>query len=252
MSFTQRFTWLILLMLFFGVSLGACSGLKTKGATSEITNRGVWMRIHTDKTTYHPGEIVYIQAEIQNQTDQPVDYTLWKIDDPGIYVVLGTTPYAGEHLLTEKGLDGKLVNLPAANAVLEPQQSISRRVVWDQQLPTSPDHIQAPTGRYSIKCTFYVGMFSSLLRGFELSAQVEIQLEDVGEIILPEKALEIARNHPEVAKWYQEHGEPTHSISMVDNHWEVRFSSRVRLAPYQMIVKIESQTGQILSVEKGQ
>jgi hypothetical protein len=206
MSTANNLRQLLILVLLLSILIGACSRTPEKvGVSSEVTDKGVRLRISSDKEIYQPGDTVFITVRVENLTETPIEYTLWNIGDPVIYVFLENTLYSSGHKLYEKDYQVKEINPLVTGDILQGKQSITRQVVWDQQIHTYPDPIQAPTGSYSIRCEFFSGPYSPDNEPTKLSASVENQIQKAWDIIKPEKAVEIARNLPEVASWYTEH-----------------------------------------------
>jgi hypothetical protein len=258
------------------------------GVTAEVTRDNVHLTISSDKSIYKPGEIIRITATVENITDQSITYTLMNIGDPKIYVFLEETPFAGSQGLVEEDYTEHVTNPMETYETLEPKQIITRRVVWNQQLSTYPDPIQAPSGIYRITSYFLVGKDLGDSQADELSASVDIKIQDAKTVILPEKALEIASIQPEVISWIADHSgasiakyengqyflydqsgwqkvspdgvtledlqqkfAPHHNVLMANDKWEVRFFTKMGPSPYEIIVRIDSFSGKVLSVEKG-
>lgn len=197
----------IILMLLLGLAMTACNKSPGQiGVTSEIINYGVRLKITSDKAIYHPGDTVHIAVSVENVTQNPIEYPLF--GNPPIYVDLEDTPYALGQELVEKNYEPPLLNGSIGYIYLNAKESISRKVIWDQQIQTNPNKIQAPAGTYRISGGFMVGHYTYGGERTSVSASIEIQVADSWQIILPDKALEIARNIPEVATWVTQHSGP--------------------------------------------
>jgi len=180
----------------------------TEKQVVETTQDGIILTLSTDKQVYQPGEIIAVEARVENASSIPFSYTMWSIGDPAIYVAVTETPYSGGVELYEKGHEIANV-LPEVTAdTLAPGQSITRKVIWDQLLPTYPQSIQAPSGKYNIRAVFHIGAYSSNNKPFPLTANVEIEITGTAKIITPEDALCLALELPEVKQWYDEHSGP--------------------------------------------
>jgi hypothetical protein len=206
MKYTKYISLLLVLMLFGCSAAGTSESISNQaGIAAETTDQGTLLSISSDKAIYHPGETVRITASAANLTDAQIEYTLMNLEDPQIYIYLEETPFSGGQSLLEEDYKFQAVHPMVTSEVLEAKQLITRKVIWDQQLPTHPDPIQAPSGIYRISCTFIVGPYSTVKEPTGLSTGIEIQIEGAGNVISPEKALEIARAVPEVAAWVVQH-----------------------------------------------
>jgi hypothetical protein len=194
------------------------------GVVSQTTEKGIQLRISSDKAVYQPGEIVYITASVENLSDLPQKYTLWNIEDPAIYVYLDETPYAEGQALYEKDYQEKESIGEVASELLPAKQRIAREVVWNQQLFTYPDPIEAPTGNYRIHCEFFIGSYSTDIEPVKLSTSVEIRVENAKIIITPDEAIAIARRAPDVESWYNEHSGPN-LVKYENNQYYLYFES---------------------------
>lgn len=127
----------------------------------ETSQDKVLLRLSTDKKTYLSGEEVTVTWYLENCSSEPVPYTKGSIGLPVVNVVVNTWPYGGTQFLWEKG-KGPSMLLPAVTSdILRPGQRIIRKVVWDQQIHTYPDHIQAPSGEYTISAGLLLGDYYS-------------------------------------------------------------------------------------------
>ncbi|MGE5224614.1 MAG: hypothetical protein ACM3PY_19435 [Omnitrophica WOR_2 bacterium] len=197
------------LLLLLSLVLSACSRPPIQtGVSSEVTKKGVRLIISSDKTIYRPGDTVYINASVENLTDAPIKYTLWSISAPVIDVYVVSPIYDNSVVLFEK--DYQPIPFPAVIATeeLQAKQTITRQVVWDQKLivpSSSTIQIQAPAGSYNINCEFSLGIYSSNQEPIKLATSIDIQLQNAVKMVMPDAAVQIARQVPEVANWYADH-----------------------------------------------
>lgn len=139
---------------------------------SKAVDQGVILTLSTERRIYLPGEPVVAEVHVTNTSAVPIDYATGHIGDPSIRVTLTKTPMGDEVELQERGREQWAV-LPVPQLyTLEPGQSITREVVWNQRLSSRPGAEQVPAGTYNIQARF-------LINGpFPLTADVTIEIRE--------------------------------------------------------------------------
>jgi hypothetical protein len=208
----RKLTTLVLtgILLLSGLGLSSCDLVNpSKQYTTEVIKDDVLLKLATDKQLYQPGQTVTILATVENLSSHSVDYTMWNIGDPALYITLAPTLFGDQISLNERNFRGRLVASMVTEDVLEADQRLSREVIWNQKLNTHPDEIQAPPGQYTIQAVFYVGKYNGSDAEPELiTATLDIRIDGSEKIITPEEGLQIALTVPEVQQWYEAHSGP--------------------------------------------
>lgn len=265
----------ILLLVLVGA--GACS---ERGNAAQIVRGGILLRLSTDKAVYGPGEVVRVAVFLENLSSSPIDYTMMSIGEPRVAVYLDQAPFAGSQCLFEEGRERHFV-LPADNsAVLDAGQTITREVVWDQQLYPSPDAIQAPSGEYTIEAAFARGTYSGYAEPDLLTVTLSIEIQGSWTITTPESAQSAALALSEVKTWYDEHSgpalvkieagqhyllnngqwmkvtesrykqaleyEPEIGVGMAGQVWRVHLRTKLGFPPHHVYVTVDPVTGEVL------
>jgi hypothetical protein len=170
--------------------------------TNQITEDGVVLRIHTNKTVFKPGETIRVDASIGNTSENIIEYRTSPEDlKPSVYVE--DNPYFTRFGLWEKQLKGAPTLLAMTEIKqLKPDGIKRRQVVWDQKIEQK---IQAPKGEYSIKCSIDIVYNQDLRSVKTISTDLHIKITGAKEWITQEQAKNIALNLPEVKKWQETH-----------------------------------------------
>jgi len=273
----HKFLVRLLLLLALLLSLVACGG---KGNTVEVIRDGVRLELTTDQHIYEPGQLVVITATVENISSSPIRYTVYNGGDPPLAISVDTAPFAGRQCLQEKGFQGRLVVNAITSATLHPQQSIIRRVVWDQRIGTSPDPIPAPSGHYPIQVQFLVGEYSKYHRPQPLTLTLGIEIHGTDKIITAAQAYSAALQVADVRAWYDKHSGrnlvkeegssyyllfdgdwleisqplcheyleylPLSDVLMTEYTWEVQFLAQMGPPPHEICVRVDPATGRVL------
>jgi len=122
--------------------------------TATEVREGARLTLSLDRSSYRPGETITVLATVENSTQDPVTYTLRNLGDPAIYVRLD---FPGGATFLRHPDDPEIMQPAINTAVLEPGETFTRTVFWDQLLGSGPDARQAPPGEYTITAEFFPG-----------------------------------------------------------------------------------------------
>lgn len=190
--------------------------------TTKPPEHALVLRLSANKQFYQPGETIVVNVSVENAYSEPISYTMWNGGDPPIYVTVDSTPYSDRFSLYEKDYEAREIHPIVTSDVINPGQRITREVIWNQLLPTYPDRLQAPPGKYVIQATFFMGKYSSDHEPYLVAAQIEIEITGTKAIITPEEALRQALELPEVELWYAEHSGPS-LVKIENGEYYIRF-----------------------------
>jgi len=282
----------IFIVFFIGLLVisGVSSGCKTEGTsrtnTTQLTEDNVLLRLSTDNKVYSPGEIIVVEASVENLTPEPVEYTLYSKGNPFPGVHLESNSYFEGFSLYERGGEPSAVLPVVTMEQLEPHEKVTREVVWDQKFKG----VQAPEGSYSISAGITLGDY---YQGEEfiknVSVNLEIQISGAPQWISQEEAIDIAVNVPEVSEWRELHsgknlvkeengdfyllltGEwirissdyrpedlslsefndwvPGVFVELKDEIWLVSTGTKYGMPPYFVEVRIDPESGSVLDVQ---
>jgi hypothetical protein len=192
----------LLLVLGFSIclvlsSLGCKSSVVKYTNTAQINANGIVLTISTNKAVYKSGELVIVNATVENQSENTFEYTSGLENFlPAIY--LEDNPYFNGFALWEKELQH---DFSMAGGIitkqLKPHEIHKRRVIWDQKFDQKR-HI-APQGEYSISCGI------TKATNIIVSVDIHIQIAGAQKWITQEQAKDIALSVSEVRAWLDQH-----------------------------------------------
>lgn len=192
----------LLLVLGFSIcfvlsSLGCKSSVVNDANTAQIDQNGIVLTISTNKAVYKSGELVIVNATVENQSENTFEYTSGQEDILPI-VYLEDNPYFDGFALWEKELQGNFSIVgEIITGQVKPHEIRKRQVIWDQKFDQKR-HI-APQGEYSIRCG--ITKATTII----VSVDVHIQIASAQKWITQEQAKDIALNLPEVRDWKEQH-----------------------------------------------
>ncbi len=249
--------------------------------TQSVTADGITLAVKVGKEVYSPGEEISVIATITNPTKEAISYTRATACEPDMHIYIDI-PRSDRIYLEEpdylpigcvKSIDKR---------ALVPAQAISRAVVWDQLLPTTPQKQPAFPGRYPI-ITVFSYEIDSKPKQMTVINTVEIRGESA-ITISKDRAIKIAFSDPAVISWYDSHlgkamveeeygkfyyvtsrgrdrlenktaqeilaSEPVLEVLFTGSAWEVTLWSEHGEEPRRLKVRIDAASGRILEIRK--
>ncbi|MBD3204058.1 hypothetical protein GF327_07190 [Candidatus Woesearchaeota archaeon] len=237
------------------------------------------LKVSTDKKEYLTGEIVKITAEVINSGENAVNFQRPTPCEPDIYIYIDLRNY-NRLYLNKQGYTEKMCIQSVDNRLLPAKNSIKRKVVWNQMLPSIPERIPANPGEYTITT-----LFSYQKNGVSEEIKLFNTITITGNkslSISKEKALEIAYGNQKIISWYNSHlgknlvveefgkyyllsksgrdritnssaetillSEPKKEIFFNNNVWEITMWSEYGEKPRTISIKISAKTGKIIDV----
>lgn len=183
------------MLLLAGLAMLSCAGSQ-EGVDKETSSQGVEMHLRLSQTTMSPGEILKVHAEIENISGEELEYTMWNIGDPAIYIKVHT-PYETSVILKAPE-EPEIVQPAVTFDSLNPGETIKREVSW-----TIGE--QDPNGTYTVEASFFPGrqIDDQDLEAVVLSCQVEIT--DSFDITPKQEVYTIAATNPSIELWLRGH-----------------------------------------------
>ena len=161
-------------------------------ATSE--REGIELTVKVNEEEYEAGDEIPATAVVKNNRPEAVTY------GP---IVPGEAAFRMEALSTVPLGSASLEpvdDAPPAEGRLEAGDELELKVVWDQQLDTPQDPIQAPPGKYSIRGTF-IAMVPGVAEPVEVEVAVTFKIEGSEPVLTPLDVLGRAVGSEELQQW---------------------------------------------------
>ncbi|MFW6151004.1 MAG: hypothetical protein ACOC6A_05660 [Chloroflexota bacterium] len=270
-----RRTALGLLVLSAGVVAG-CAGDQWE-AEEKVAAQGVEMHLWLDATTLSPGDTLTVRTEVKNTSGQEVEYTMWNIGDPAVYIGVDT-PHGTTVSL--RGPDEPEIVQPAVTFdSLDAGEGIEREVTWTVSE-------QDPNGTYTVEASFFPGRQIEQEEPEPVALTHDVEVQGSFSVMGKEEVYDIATANPSVELWLRGHtgdavareqkgdyrvnmaGEweranrelyeqaldaarpPALSLELGETprRWQVTYSSKFGFPPSEITVSMDAETGEIISV----
>jgi len=171
--------------------------------TIEIVEKGLLLRITTEKEAYGPEEPVRITMYAENISTAPIEYIDAGCGPHDFRVEVDGYPYYRSETVREEnysssGGGGCMVSIDT----LEPSDSMTRVFVWDYYFRTYPDQFKAPVGNYEIVASIVLVDELDSYENNRVSIATDIKIEDTWNSITMYEAIDIALSTPKVEQWY--------------------------------------------------
>lgn len=248
-------------------------------------NDSLRLSLYLFHSTVRPGDTLPVRVRVENFSALPIDYTMWSIGAPPISIQI-RHPYHypnGASVTLRAAGDADTV-LPAIDyATLAPADSIERIVRWDLTIPTSSSPMPAPNQTYILQADFFPGHQDGTSDDNLLRLTQQISVTGSRDVLVPREAEASALRHPQAQKWAQAHsgaaiarqdggifsvnfagawteitraefgsirqGTIESDVVLLDRDtWEVRLSSKHGYRPDQFTLRVDAETGGVLSV----